>query len=337
MPTTTEKATPRLDWVDYAKGIGIFFVVLGHSLKGLSKSYILPETSWSLGLEHWIYSFHMPLFFILAGLFVERSLRKPLKQLLLDKFLVLGYPYFLWSIVQGLLQVATSGQTNTEVTLADIPKIIYAPIQQFWFLYVLFVVFALYTLARKKHVPMSICFLVSILGYVIASAHLLPSQWFVLRLTLNECIFFIMGAWWGSRPISNALVKRSIPQLGLIGLAGYGFVTLTIVQGWEMLPWVRFMDAIAGTLASVALAIIFDRQKFLGFIRQWGILSLEIFAAHTIVSAMLRVLLYKGFHIDQPLLHLSLSVVIGLYGPILLDRASRLLKFPYLFALKPRH
>ena len=44
----------RIEWIDVSKGIGIILVLIGHiSLNG--------------GLNKFIYSFHMPLFFILSG------------------------------------------------------------------------------------------------------------------------------------------------------------------------------------------------------------------------------------------------------------------------------
>lgn len=51
MMMQTEK---RIDWIDYAKAIGIFLVVVGHTYAGNA-------------LTNWIYSFHMPLFFFLSG------------------------------------------------------------------------------------------------------------------------------------------------------------------------------------------------------------------------------------------------------------------------------
>ena len=45
----------HLNWIDLAKGIGIILVLIGHSK-------FLPIT-----LKNYIYSFHMPLFFILSG------------------------------------------------------------------------------------------------------------------------------------------------------------------------------------------------------------------------------------------------------------------------------
>lgn len=51
----------RIGWVDAAKGLGIVLVVLGHN----------QINSAAPGLHDLIYSFHMPLFFILAGMFLK--------------------------------------------------------------------------------------------------------------------------------------------------------------------------------------------------------------------------------------------------------------------------
>ena len=42
------------DWVDFLKGVGILLMVIGHA----SAPYLIKK---------WIYGFHMPLFFVLAG------------------------------------------------------------------------------------------------------------------------------------------------------------------------------------------------------------------------------------------------------------------------------
>lgn len=49
----------RQTWADNAKLIGIFFVILGHN-----------ELA-NKGIENWILTFHMPLFFLLSGYFVK--------------------------------------------------------------------------------------------------------------------------------------------------------------------------------------------------------------------------------------------------------------------------
>jgi fucose 4-O-acetylase-like acetyltransferase len=57
-PVNTSK---RIGWVDAAKGIGILLVVLGHN----------QINSYVHNIHDLIYSFHMPLFFILAGMFLK--------------------------------------------------------------------------------------------------------------------------------------------------------------------------------------------------------------------------------------------------------------------------
>ena len=65
--------------IDIAKGIAIFLVIIGHQ-------YDLPEIS------HFIYSFHMPLFFILGGYFFHK---KKIKTDVLSNVRRLIFPYFL--------------------------------------------------------------------------------------------------------------------------------------------------------------------------------------------------------------------------------------------------
>lgn len=54
--------TARNGTVDVAKGIGIFFVVLGHNWLSTHEADELHRV---------IFSFHMPLFFFLAGIFLR--------------------------------------------------------------------------------------------------------------------------------------------------------------------------------------------------------------------------------------------------------------------------
>ena len=44
----------RIEWIDIAKGIGIILVIMGHTI--------------ALRYSQWLYTFHLPLFFLLSGL-----------------------------------------------------------------------------------------------------------------------------------------------------------------------------------------------------------------------------------------------------------------------------
>lgn len=78
----------RIDWIDVAKGIVIMLMVVGHSS--------LPKI-----ISDWIYSFHMPFFFIISGVTTrwDVSIFKFLK----NKVIKLMLPFFIYSILNILL------------------------------------------------------------------------------------------------------------------------------------------------------------------------------------------------------------------------------------------
>ena len=76
---------------DIAKGIGIVLVVIGH---------YIPDNapSWYIGFVSFVYHFHMPLFFMIAGFFYERSIKKiGYWRFVRSKFERLMFPYFILS------------------------------------------------------------------------------------------------------------------------------------------------------------------------------------------------------------------------------------------------
>ncbi|MDA9004038.1 acyltransferase family protein [bacterium] len=66
----------RSEWVDYCKAIGIILVVYGHVARGLFNAGIGSSIPWYSLVDSIVYSFHMPLFFFLSGLFFYSSFSK---------------------------------------------------------------------------------------------------------------------------------------------------------------------------------------------------------------------------------------------------------------------
>ena len=79
--------------IDIAKGIGIFLMVMGHTISN------------KIALQ-WIYSFHMPLFFFLSGVFHSQG--KNYKEFLEKKVKTLLVPYFFFSIILFLFFLIVS-------------------------------------------------------------------------------------------------------------------------------------------------------------------------------------------------------------------------------------
>jgi fucose 4-O-acetylase-like acetyltransferase len=352
---TSTVAQSRLAWIDYAKGIGIALVVWGHVIRGLFNANILPEMGFLSALDQGIYSFHMPLFFILSGLFVERSLRKSKQQFFIDKLQAIVYPYFLWSVLQSLLQIAAGSNTNASgIGLSTLLQLPIQPIMQFWFLYVLFLYFIIYAGLRSlKLSPMAIAGL-SILFYYLQSLNL--GDWGVLYQVRFYGLYFALGALVGQQGWLNQLSALPSWALGAIVLGSLGTIAQGISSGMSAnLGWAP-LYALAGSLSTFSLAILLEKltlslksphpsgiasltriaSAIASYIAQWGRLSLEIYVAHTIASALCRMVLQKLFHINDPSIHILLGLGIGLYGPIALHSLSRRQHWPYLFSLKTR-
>ena len=95
----------RLDYLDMTKGLGMILVLIGH-LQGDSiftfSPYIQP-------LCAYIFSFHMPMFFIVTGILlaIKNDEVKPLKEVAMSRFRGIMIPYF-WFSFFYLLVVITA-------------------------------------------------------------------------------------------------------------------------------------------------------------------------------------------------------------------------------------
>ena len=87
----------RIKWLDSCKGFAIILVVLGHMEMGMRSSGSFLENLGALSaLERGIYSFHMPLFWMLAGytFYLAYCKRREEKAQSKDKMLAMLYKKF---------------------------------------------------------------------------------------------------------------------------------------------------------------------------------------------------------------------------------------------------
>lgn len=118
----------RINYIDYTKGIAILFVIFGHVYCGNNVA------------TNWIYSFHIPLFFIVSGFLLNFSKSKDTKKIILKKFKLLMVPYLLFSLINIVGNYSING-LSTIVLKSDVfNTITLFGIGALWFLPVLFIV-----------------------------------------------------------------------------------------------------------------------------------------------------------------------------------------------------
>lgn len=120
--TTNEINKTRIEWIDIAKGIGIFLMVIGHTS--------IPKIG-----SHWIYSFHMPLFFFLSGYLFNPN-KYSIKELFIRKTKTMIIPYFFFVLLNwGGCELLQYHQYPPHSLLKTI---INGSQGAIWFIYVLF-------------------------------------------------------------------------------------------------------------------------------------------------------------------------------------------------------
>ena len=128
--------TRRLDYLDISKGVGILLVVLGYVYtmrQGINRS--IPTV--------WIYSFHMPLFFIISGILVKftegKWIKKSFWQIFKSKFKHLMIPYFLFGMVSIILRCFLRDTSISNILWDAIYLFVLYGIEALWFLPALFI------------------------------------------------------------------------------------------------------------------------------------------------------------------------------------------------------
>jgi fucose 4-O-acetylase-like acetyltransferase len=324
----------HLTWVDTAKGFGIILVVLGHALRGLISGEILASTPLVLFIDDWIYSFHMPLFFFLSGLFLFRSTSKSWVDFVSDKLRRLAYPYFVWSIITLIFKSVLGSVTNHPEGLSDLISIYYQPVDQFWFIYSLFFIMVTVFIGLRIGVKSWVIFGTSILLYpgVLPISSLGIGIIHMIRLM---SIYFALGVLIGNdQNIERISTKHAWPLLMLV-ITG---LFVSSLAGWRGTPyWGALLSrpafAISGILAVLALAILIDKTRLAAIFQLLGRYSLEVYLVHTIATAGMRVALSKFAHIAAPGPHLILGTLAGLYIPIGLALLFKRIDFRFGFTL----
>lgn len=301
---------------DYSRGIGIIIVVYGHVLRGLNSGGIVPSEHWITASDYVIYTFHMPLFFLLAGMNASKGLAR--NGFLKNKLMTVVYPYILWSFLQGLIQVAMSGSTNSPLYLSDLfSAILWRPLGQFWFLYALFLCnIFVYIIASSR--MMIIIF--SLFAYVLS----IYFDWGILSKSLNFFIYYALGLLVTDH--LKLFVERLANPVGIASVfIGLGISIYVAKQlGGYSDPWA--MPAAAfGMLFVLQVSAVLARSNKAKSIEWLGLASMPIYLMHILAASGARIVLLK-FGFTNMYLHLGVGISMGILFPLTIYYFIYLLK-----------
>ncbi|MCQ2080789.1 MAG: acyltransferase family protein [Lachnospiraceae bacterium] len=173
----------RYLWLDNLKGFTIVLVVMGHCLTGIEQYNSM------LYLVRWIYSFHMPLFFVLSGfsysiLCKKGDYTKHLLNIVLI-YLMQSYVYIVFNIF-AQKYIAT----NTIVNWTDCLWIIIYPVAHFWYLHVLIILYIFDALiskiTKRRYIVLIVSIAILMLSLVVPNEYVSKIMYMVMFFELGR-------------------------------------------------------------------------------------------------------------------------------------------------------
>jgi fucose 4-O-acetylase-like acetyltransferase len=200
----------RNEFVDYAKGILIFLVTLGHVIQ-----FVVYRNDGFYGdyLFRAIYLFHMPLFMALAGYVTCGSLSRTAPgEFIIRRIINLLLPIFCWSVLAESLFFAAHHGRDLPQAARDLADLFFGSL---WFLWALFEASVIVAVARTWRWDKA--------WFAVASSvliTLLVPDFGKLYLFKFTYPFFCLGYLAAQQREVTAMVCRNKPVLFLAGVAG---------------------------------------------------------------------------------------------------------------------
>ena len=219
MSNNDAAARQRIDWVDYAKGICIVFVVMMHSTLGVGQA---------AGGEGWLHyvvafaqPFRMPDFFLISGLFLAQVINRDWRTYLDRKVVHFIYFYLLWTAIQFALKAPGLMQGHGVAGVAWLYlETFWEPFGTLWFIYLLPIFFVVTKLAHGLRIPVLVIWLVAA-ALEIAPIH---TGWTIIDEFAGRFVYFYTGYILAQRIFALAAQVQAQPETALAGLTIWGVI-----------------------------------------------------------------------------------------------------------------
>jgi uncharacterized membrane protein YcfT len=315
---------PRIDWVDYAKGICIILVVFMHANGGVEK-LLGVETSFH-GFIAWAKPFRMPDFFLISGLFLASRIDQPWRRYFDAKAVHFAYFYFLWMAIQLVFKDLARGGTDGSA-LSHYASGLVQPYGTLWFIYLLAVFFVV--VKATRHVSPYVMFAFG------AWLELLPLETGSILIDefAGRFVYFYIGYWMAGQVFLHADRIRSIdPAAALLGLALWAvFEAYMVNSGLAPLPLISLALGLIGTAALIAASVLIARTGGSAWLRYCGANSIVIYLAFSLFMGTARVAAVKFFPGMEPSLIALFSTSAGIIGPLILRALTKGTHLDFLF------
>ena len=324
----------HIDTIDFMKGVGIILVVLGHALDGI-RAGLSDAGSLSGLIFDWIYSFHMPLFFSVSGFILAyrqssgTGQKGERRDYILGHLLNYGILYLVYSVLYCVSKIAFSGFVALTVTWEDVLLLPVKAVGPYWYLYVLFILYAVFAPLYSDAFPAVPVFILLI--PLCAAGEKIGRLPFELARVMKYSLYFSFGIF--SCRIRSGIAegeKRStrictalIASL-IISSFSYMILLTVLLSGWKRtipdiiaaLSYVVLINSISALVAAHGSLSCRFLTAFFSFL---GRHSLAIFLLHVFfLTAVIR-----SFSFLPQAAIILLSSAAGIVFPLAIEFAAK--------------
>ena len=325
----------RLRYLDFVKGFAILIFLLSHS--------IAEEN----GLQAWITSFNMPVFFMVTGILNGRRFddktpdKSDILVLIKKRVFQLGIPYLIWSTVISLFYIALEYLSHSKVNASYyfIRILTFQGMESMWFIPVIFFaeLLLVVSLMNKctRYLISALAFIASNLYCIFIGDNLFDQQLYIMLIRvcvkiLIAYVFVYLGYMiYKTEALECIPAWACIPMLiaGIVlsqfnGSIGIG----AVIIGNPILFWV---NAIITSLAVIVFFRFLENTRIgnhLGLFEYYGKYTIVVLCTNNILIEVIRLL-------DSKLTG-NVLISLGLLGSFILAFILAVLEYPLIMLAK---
>lgn len=327
----------------FIRGIAIFLVIIGHVVgksdtDGIRQLYSPPIFSLSW-LGDFIYTFHMPVFFIVSGIAFSVFSNKNASYISFfkSKFIKLFIPLVCWVPPFFILHALIKHQA---FNVTDLVCAVIFPYDIFWFIHALifatifaFICFKVLRSQSIYYILSIIVFAIYLQNYSVIGGYNYIIYWNILYTSgvfiahYLPRVYSIMGKL--SVISTLAILALGITLMNIVEFSPIKYDLTKIINGL-----IAFLLMYAIAITGRKIVSLRKSNKLLQLLNNnifyLGKISLVIYVLHIYFVTSMRILLIK-FGITQPIIHLVLGCLAATLGPViiykLLQKRSRVFRY----------
>lgn len=325
MTDNTPLSSARVDWVDYAKGICIIAVVILYCVGGVEE--VMNKRGWMHYVVDFAHPFRMPDFFLVAGLFVSSTLKRPWRSYLDTKVVHFLYFYAIWVTIEfAVMNWRAVLGPEPLAALSYYASLYVQPEGHLWFIYML----PLYFLATRllNGVHPAIVIVAAILLKLID----LQTGWKMIDRFGMYFIFFYCGHIFAPQLFNFAGWVQSNRERAFAILVVWTIANITVVKMTITdLPPIHLVMGLAGALAVLVLSAMIAGLRSMEWLRYLGKHSIVVYLAFFFPMIFARKIVLDFKLLDDPG-HVSFIItVLAIVGALMVYWIVRRTPLRYLF------